>query len=273
MTLLGKIFVMFNLAVSFMMAVAAFGLYATNLDYDSETRSKTGQPQEPARFTAVRKEVEDVLKTKAPVDGSWRNARNALWRRQEDRLATLAWYDKQINHERNLARLPDNPAMMVELRNHLPVPVKPGSGELTMVQALDRDGKTMPSLVVAISQWENAHKDNLVVLEKLRKEMARDKALTQQLTGTAEPIDEESKKDKDITPSVWRIGYRQLLVNERVKREGVESEINSVRPLFINTQVESGLLKQRKESLQERIKELKTYLSRKHKVDVAMRPR
>jgi hypothetical protein len=53
----------------------------------------------------------------------------------------------------------------------------------------------------------------------------------------------------------------------------IDSEYESVRPLFINTAVESELIRKRYESMQERIEELKRYLLKKHKVDVAMRGR
>ena len=272
MTLLGKIFVMFNLAISILMAVAAFELYATNLDYDSETKDKSGQPKPPARFTVVLEQLKEVQKTKAPVEGSWRTASTALEQRQEHRREARAWYDKQMVHERTLAKVPDDPVRMVTLVNHLPVPDKANKNWLQMEPAKDRADQLMPSLAASLARWEVIHKDNLNVLDKLRKEIANDIRLTHQLTGTTDPMDEESKKEK-VTSSVWRLGYRQLLVDERIKREGVQSEINSVRPLFINTRVESELVRKRFEAMKERIEELKTYLKKKHKVDVAMRPR
>jgi hypothetical protein len=263
MTFVGKLFVLVNLAISLMMAVAAFGLYATGLDYDSETRSK-GQAQPPAKFTALRKDIEATLSTWNAVEGSWRTNRKSLLERQDQRRADHQWYVTQLEFARSKATAAD-PVKVVVLDKHLPVPDPANFNRPTMRPS----DPPLESLAAYVAQWEVAHKDNLGVQERLQAQIKEDIRLTHQLTGTTEAMDDRSKEEK-VPVRVWKLGYRQVLVDERDKREGVEAEYNSVRPLFINVAVELELVRTRYNAMQERIKELKTYLRKRHKVDVAM---
>src|SRR5207249_2294968 len=56
---------------------------------------------------------------------------------------------------------------------------------------------------------------------------------------------------------VGRLGFHRLVVEERDKREDLDAEIRTVRPLFINTAVESELIRKRNEAMQEQIVKLK----------------
>jgi hypothetical protein len=263
MTFLGKLFVMVNVGISFLMAFVAFGLFATGLDYDSESKAKPGQP--PARITALANEITGVVSTIPAVENGWREARNDLLRREEQRREDHVWYDKEMAFARTKATAAD-PVKTVRLDKHLPVLDK--ANKPTMDPAVDRAGQPLQSLAIYTKQLEDARKDNAAVLTRLQEEIAKDIEWTNQLTGT-----KDEKKPAAVPANVWRIGYRQLLVDEHLKREGIEDEISSVRPLFVNITVESELIRKRYESMQQRIAELKTYLKKKHKVDVALRGR
>jgi hypothetical protein len=270
MTFVGKLFVLLNVAVSFVMAFVAFGLYATGLDYDSETKGK-GSAQPPARLTALKNEITTVVSTIPAVEGGWRAAHNELLLREEQRKYDHVWFDKQMAFARTAATAA-NPVRAVVIKDHLPVLGEKGE-VLAMAPTVDRAGQPLQSLQAYTLQLEAARKDHAAVVEDLQKEIAKAVRLTHQMTGTTEPLDAESKEKYKVTPTIWRIGYRQLMVDERDKRQGVESEIYAVKPLFINTAVQSERIRKRLESMQERIEELKTYLRKRHKVDVAMRRR
>ena len=127
-----------------------------------------------------------------------------------------------------------------------------------MAPALDQAMQPLLQMSTYNSRLEIAQKENKDVLDRLDAQIQEDIRLTNLLTGTMDP----PKK-----------GLRQLLVDERDKRVDLDSEYLSVRPLFINTAVESELVRRRYDSMQGRINELKTYLLKKHKLDVALRGR
>jgi hypothetical protein len=251
MTFVGKLFVMVNLAISFIMAVTAFGLYVTNLDYDAESRKST-TPQPPAKYTAAQKEIEGLRNSIPAVKGSWRVAYNSLLDRDDQRRQDKQWYDKELAFARNMATA-DNPVKEVVLAKHLPVPDAVNKMRPTMQPIAG-----LASLATYTAQLEAERKENAGVLERLQKQIDEDIRLTNLLTGTTDPFTK---------------GLRQLLVDERIKREGVIAEYNSVEPLRILIVAESDLVSKRLASMLERIAELKAYLKAKHKVDVAMKGR
>jgi hypothetical protein len=93
---------------------------------------------------------------------------------------------------------------------------------------------------------------------KHHKTIQEDTDLTNQLVGTPAAGGKPAVK-----------GLRQRHVEERDKRDGIVAEQRLVRPLFVNTAVESELTLQRLRTLQEREKELIEYLRKKHKIEVA----
>jgi hypothetical protein len=143
----------------------------------------------------------------------------------------------------------------VRLDKHLPIEIK-GTGTLQLDPVEYPPGQQLNQASVYVTRLEAARKDNAAVLAALNKQLEEDQRLTNILTGTAD-----------------KRGLRQQLLDERAKRAGIEAEIAAVRPLFVNTAVETDLVQKRLQSLQDRIVELKAYLRSKHNVDVAMRSR
>jgi hypothetical protein len=258
MTFLGKLLLMINLAFSLVMGVAAFGLWANNLDYGPEAKGKSQQP--PAKVTATAKEITELVATRGAVEGSWRSARAELLKSQAQRQAELVWYANQLKVLQHGD--PTRPGEAAQLRavvldKHLPVVAVGAVDPLQMAPVNDAAGQPLNQASVYLTKLKAARESNADVLANLNKELLEDQRLTNLLTGTPE------KKG----------GLRQQIIDERLKAEGIEAEINSVRPLFINIAVETDLVRKRLDSLQERIAELKTYLRTKHKLDVAMRSR
>jgi hypothetical protein len=258
MTFVGKLFLMMNLAFSLMMGVAAFGLWANNIDYGPEAKGKTKQA--PAKVTATANQIKDLVATRVPVENSWRTARAELIQREQQRQAELVWYNAQLKLlQRGDPARPDVPIQLsaVVLDNKfLPVPGPGPANPLQMAPVEYPPGQQLHQAPIYATRLEAARKDNAAVVAAFQKELTEDQRLTNLLTGGPE------KK-----------GLRQQLLDERAKRLGIEAEIAATRPLFINTAVETELVRRRLASLQDRIVELKTYLRTKHKLDVAMRSR
>jgi hypothetical protein len=252
MTFVGKLFVMVNLAFSVMMAGAALGLYTTGLDYGPETKKDT-TPKEPARITALRTQINDAISTIPAVQGSWRTSRAQLLRDEEQRTKNRQFYDVQLAL---LRRPPPATVRTVVLGADLLPLLDPVTKLPRMDETVDRAGQPLLPMATYNAQLEALRKENEDVLARLNKQVQEDERLTTLLTG------EKGTR-----------GLRQMLVDERIKREGVVAEHNSVRPLFINIAVESQLVRKRLEALQVQIEQLKNYLRKMHKLDVAMQRR
>jgi hypothetical protein len=253
MTLAGKLLVIFNLVFSAMMAVVALGLYATGLDYGPESKKDT-TPKPPAQVTALAKEISDVVGTAAAIDGGWRSTRTELLKEEVQRTKNREVYDQELALLRvGPAAAKDQPVREVVFGADQ-LPVLDAASKLPMMKdAQDRSGQPLRPMAYYLAQIEAVRKENENLIANLEKQIKEDERLTTLLTG-----------DKGVR------GLRQMLVDERVKREGVLSEYNSVRPLFINTTVESLRTRRRFEELQEQIEQLRNYLRKIHKVDVAM---
>jgi hypothetical protein len=253
MTLFGKILVMVNLAFSAIMAVAALGLYATGLDYGPESKKDTS-PKPPARVTALQKDITETMATMKPIEESWRTTRAELLRDEEKRANNRRVYDFE------LTLLRQGPAMNKDQQvravvigpDHLPV-VDPATKLPQMADTVDRIGQPLRPMATYVLQMEAVRKENEAILANLEKEIRKDEGLTNLLVG-----------------DMGKRGLRQMLVDERDKREGIVAEYNSVRPLFINIAVESQLVRKRLSAMQVQIEQLKSYLRKLHKVDVAM---
>jgi hypothetical protein len=122
-----------------------------------------------------------------------------------------------------------------------------------MEDAQDRVSQPLRPMATYVAAIDIVRRDNEAILANLEKQIKEDERLTNLLVG-----------DKGAR------GLRQLLIDERDKRDGVVAEHNSVRPLFINIAVESQLSRKRLEALRKQTEQLKTYLRKLHKVDVAM---
>jgi len=87
-----------------------------------------------------------------------------------------------------------------------------------------------------------------------KAELARlEKLVQEDITETEKLIDTPAGK-----------GLRTKLVEERVKREGIEEEYKLVEPLYLNAVVEGGLLGRRLRTMKARIDELEGYRKKRN---------
>jgi hypothetical protein len=273
MTFLGKLFVMVNVAVSLFMAFAAFGLYANTVDWGYDA-AKPGQAG--GVIKEKQAEIKEFTTMQGPVENAWKQARTTLADAEQARRDDKAFFASELNHLTSVAQpeVPKaGPAREIKFKDLLPVrDAKTGRPEMKPDAKVrgDRDKEAeLPSLYSRAyyrGQFEKHQATNLELLDKLEKETRKD------IIETNKMLDDRDRKmsvDKDgKEPKGWR-GLQSLLVEERKKREGIEREQRLVRPLYINVAVENELILKRLESLEERIKELETYI-RKRKMDVEL---
>jgi hypothetical protein len=292
MSFLGKILVMVNLVISGLMAGWSFMLFANYVDV-SEAPQRGSQP---AGLLAQRKEqIKELLVAIGPPQSKWFRMRRQLHLQEAQRQGELAWYRQQLEKLRNG---PD-PVQQVVLDNFQPANDKDGHPK--MADANDREGKPLLSLAT----YDKTSKDTMTELNKTLHEYAlasvEDAELTTKLeTLTAKELDkfndliktlekqvaeaemqglmrEKGQYTELITrlqkllPQVGRKGLQQRVNDERAKREGILAEQQFIEPLWKVNEVDTELLLRRRETISERLTELRDYLKKRHKVVVNSR--
>jgi len=302
MTLLGKLFVIFNVSASLLLAFTAFGLYVNSVDFGYDT-NKPGEVG--GLINEAKDQIAQVQAAQAAAENTWKDARSKLWAAEEDRREDRAFYTSELDHLRNKAN-EDDPARVVEMVKSQPVRVMhPKLKRMLpkMVVAKVRGPKEMEDALPVLAsrsaydeKYEKDHKENLRLLADLRKEVAKDAIETDKMLDVSK-IDEIQKIGRDIkglepgdldeanklvearragtvpmgmgadTEPRGLRGLRTLLVDERAKREGLEVELGMLRPLYVNTSIEAALSNQRLVQLKERIEELKAYIKKRNLAD------
>ena len=248
MTFIGKLFVMINLAISLLMAVTAFGLYASGIDW-TDRAAKDGQPE--GKLQGLRKEIDDVVARLKLAEGSWKSARADLRAREDVRRIERAWSDGEM------AKLAGGkgPVQVID-----PVELAKKPAERMMPRATAFLGQDPPALETRVfydAELETHQKKNTTVRVALTQKVKEDEDLTRTLAG-----------DKEGEPEPRLRGIRREIAEERVKRLGLIDEQGITKALEVNVAVESELILKRLDALDERILELGRYLKKKHNVDV-----
>ena len=248
MTFIGKLFVMINLAISLLMAVTAFGLYASGIDW-TDRAAKDGQPE--GKLQGLRKEIDDVVARLKLAEGSWKSARADVRTREDVRRIERAWSDGEMAKLAG-GKEPVNRIDPVELAK------KPA--ERMMPRATAFLGQEPPALMTRVfydAQLAAYQKQNTTIRIALAQKVKEDEDLTRTLAG-----------DKEGEPEPRLRGIRREIAEERVKRLGLTDEQGITKALEVNVAVESELILKRLDALDERILELGRYLKKKHNVDV-----
>jgi hypothetical protein len=257
MTKLGKILVFLNLVISGLMAGWALALYTNYIDW-SEAPPKG---VEPGGLLGQRKErIKELQAALGPPQVSWMEARTNLHRREDQRQGDLLWYQAELQHLRTGATR-DNPCRLVVIPDdprqpgrHLPVPDPKNFFRPQMAPAQDRSGQPLQ----ALDKYEKISRDTLeklmMVLSEAEAKYEEDRKLTNLMVG---------EEDKGIK------GLQQRIIDERAKREGILAEQRVIEPLWKVNEVDTELLLRRRETIAERLNELKVYLKRRFNYEVA----
>jgi len=251
MTLIGKVFLYFNLLLSALLAAWSLALYANYLDWSD------GPPkgEKPAGLIGERQaRIKEVVAGIGPFERSWRTTEQLTHLQEDQRQADLAWYAAELKHLVNGAT-EGNPCRSVVLDRNLPVPDPKNFNRPKMAPVNDRAGQPLLSMTVYDERSKKTLEDLAVVLKQYDDKIKEDIKLTDKLAGTPDMK-----------------GLQQRVVDERAKREGVVEEQLLIEPLWKVSAVDTELLLKRRETIDERIRELSKYLHRKHGYDVANRP-
>jgi hypothetical protein len=237
MTLFGKLLVLGTLAVSLLMMTFALAVWTNRIDW-TDRPAKEGDPGgELAQRDAEAKRLWGELRL---AESGWRLRQAALARDEAQRVQDRLWYQTELAHLRTTAT-PNNPCRAVVAPRGVPVPDQRNPSRPQMAAATDQGGQPLASLAFYNGQDEQLTKDLLAVADNLKKAAEADTRLTNELVG--DPL----KRTK---------GLRQRINDERAKRTAVVAEADFVRPLLINTVVESELILKRQKSLRARVGEL-----------------
>ncbi len=234
MTFIGKLFVLVNLALSLILATAAFGVYSSSIDW-SDNKGKSGQPD--GRLVAVKAEIAELGKLLNQAEADWQEVRNELLQREQARRASRDVYADQ------LAALYQGKAAVRMVGPDLP------DGRLNLVPAEEVPGVPLMPLNVYVDKVRELREENATLRKEIEAKVKENTELTNQLIG------EGDKK-----------GLRQLLVEEREKNLGILTEEAIMEGLRINTLVEEQLILKRQASVQQTVEELVKYLKQKHQV-------
>lgn len=236
MTLLGKVFVLVNLALSLVMATLAFGVYANGIDWSNNPAKGT---QSAGRFVAKKAEIDDLSKGITLSYETWRTANKELLTKEEQRRFDRRWYAAELE---KLYTAKGQVLMVAQEKG-----AADAAGRPTLVPAVENEVEKAP--LQGMQVYHERLKQITEERERIRKELEakvkEDTELTNQLTGDPE------RKTK---------GLRRLLTEERTKQEGLIAETGIEEALRINREVESELILKRLDSLNERIRELEAFL-------------
>jgi hypothetical protein len=251
---LGKVLVFVNLAFSLIMASWAGALYANRLDW-SDTAPKPDQPpgelyKRDQRFQELSKGFEDREGKFTLARSKLRSLEEGLTPAKEEpdkslalrldgRSAERLWYARELQQLHLLATPPNNPARAAVFTGSVPrTPPGPnGWGRPVMAPFQTKDGKPVFSLAHYDGQESKLLPELAGLYAQLREKIDEDAAEAQKLEGPK--------------------GLQNRLTDEKLKRDAVLDELKLLKPLYVNTVVETQNLIERRRQLEERITELK----------------
>jgi hypothetical protein len=249
MTTLGKVLVLMQVALSFALAVLAFGLYCNRIDWSTNKISAAEPNKEPPGGELYLRQ-ENVKKAQANLGVSetrWSGERTLLLARQQRRLDDQQWYAGQLDHARNRAAPGDWVQAVVLAPNGQAdrqwwAPSRPRLG-----QPLDPKGQ--PANYLSLDRFSN---EVVAILEEIKKvieqytELVKEgERLTNVLIG--DPVTKEK-------------GLRQRYDSAQQQLKDVLEEQFRVEPLLVNTRVESQLLLKRRDQLARQVREMEEKL-------------
>lgn len=238
MTSFGKILVLMNLGLSFLLGTWAVSLYINRVNWTT----KSGKQDAEAVVKELRERIQKLQSQTVTPKKEWVEARRTLHQKESQRENNQIWFANQIEllqtGEGNLQRIEfvagtSTPAMD---------PANPERPK--MVPALDRRsplpaGAPRPPL------------------RSLRVYNDQSKDLNDEITKVLAEYNALAEKAKELTALlIGAKGLQERVKKEKAKLEGLQEEQTLVKPLLINVVVESRLILKRRRALEARIKEL-----------------
>ena len=245
MTLFGKILVLVNFGLSVMVLVWAMALYFGHIDWTDAKGEPSKSPPVPPGELKVRKDrVTDALAALGSADASWREQRAELPRQEGYRVADRAWYADEIKHARSGATA-QQPAREIALDDK----------GLMVLEAVDQQGQPGHVRPKLKNATDDLNKPLPSLDANLKREAEQQLALAGEEKKLQDLIEENQRLTELLTPKEGK-GLRQRIEDEKVKVKLADEEQAILKPLLVNTAVESELILRRREMLEKRIKEL-----------------
>ena len=235
MTMLGKILVLINFAFSVTALTVAAMLYINHIDWTE------GTEKEPGKLRPVIERIKEKWAGITAAEPSWRDVHANLLEQERLRVADRVFYDGELRHALSGATAA-NPAREVVYNNGVIVPpYDPKTKQLRPQMRAASDPFNRP--LASLDFYMKAEQEKVV-------------AVTQEQLKLRELVDEDTRLATLLKPPEPAKGLRQRIEDEKVKIKLVDKELAIIRPLLVNTSVESELVLKRRQALETRIKEL-----------------
>lgn len=242
MTVFGKVMVFFTVALSFMLAAAAFAVWKHRIDFSG---NRATAEQLAGRYAERESELNDLWPRVAPAEYSWRAARKDVQTQEDRRLDDRNWYLAELAHLRNKATAADAVRVVIYAdRDDEKAGVRKGQVLL--------DPRTLRPVMAPVKDAAGGGVQSLAAYD------AEEQRTLASLDAVQTKFEEQSKAATALTERlIGPKGLQQRLIDERQKRDDVLEEEKLVRPLLVNSVVESELILKRHRALLRRIEELK----------------
>jgi hypothetical protein len=270
MTILGKLLVLLTTVLSLGMAFWALGVYTQRIDWAPKPSSPKGAQDE------LTKRVERIkgksgglglLDSVAAAEARWKTETQTLAFLEPLRAQNKAWYDKQ------LAQTATGPGTVKTVSYQDGRLVLDGKTALPVLSdATDGTGAKLQARDVYVKAYNDRQADIVQAMDELAKWVKPEiwaqlpkKDGILDVVEAAKRLKQEDFEQKGLIMTDARYtatitGQRQQLLQEQDKGQRVLAEQEYLKPLLVNTAVESELLVKRREALQARVAELRKNL-------------
>jgi hypothetical protein len=241
MTLLGKILVFANLVLALFFLALGIGIVTNRVDWPGTM--KTGPASEMKAGIALKsEEIKNWQQNASLALGRYALATPELLKAEKERPEKQQWYADQLSILQTGKDVAGKP-YMGPIRNLV---YKNGQ--------LQFDDKGYPAL-----QPMPAVPFALKPIPEMNQELADTQALVnKEMDKVAGLMKEEGRLTLEMNGEAGKTkGLRDLLAEEVAVEKNIQEELEYLRPLRYNRQVESALLLKRQQSLKSRLDELK----------------
>ncbi|HEV2947186.1 MAG TPA: hypothetical protein VGX70_07405 [Gemmataceae bacterium] len=242
MTLLGKILVFANLVLALFFLALGIGIITNRVDWPGTMKS--GPASEVKAGIALKsEEIKNWQQNASLALGRYALAMPELLKAEKERPEKQQWYADQLSILQTGKDTANKP-FMGQIRNL----VYNKNGQLQL------DDKGYPAM-----QPMPADPFALKPIPEMNQELADTQALVVKEMGkVADLMKEEGRLTLEMNGEAGKTkGLRDLLAEEVAVEKNLQEELEYLRPLRYNRQVESALLLKRQQSLKSRLDELK----------------
>jgi hypothetical protein len=239
MTKLGKILVYFNLAFGMAAFAWALGIYTNRIDFSAaKGGADKAEGELSKRVNRIKQTAENLNNYALP---RFTVARGALKVAEDVRAGNQNYYLVQLQNLKS-----GQPPLLGPVYVNGVIQVAPtGQPKMEDAKLVDSNNAPLKSLDFYAAEM-----------------IATQKKIDQELVTIRTLIDQEKKLTEELSGTDGSGGYRGQVDREKVREQRIREETADLKPLIVNTQVESDLLLKRQRQLTARVKELEARAAR-----------